>query len=158
MSPPGTRRYRSPPSPSPIPDRKDVYGDEGNNHLSTGDGNERIFARGGDDKIYAGLGNDFIHAGPGDDWNIFGDARSWDDRQSGGADIFFFADGNGVDQVQDFEDGRDKIQLSNGRGYEDASISYWNGITEIRFKGGSAEDRLLLVNTASSQIDSLDFV
>ena len=133
-------------------------GTESNNYITGSHGNDVIHGRGGNDQIYGSLGNDIIDAGPGDDWNVFGDATTWDQRGSGGADTFFFARGNGVDQIQDFEDGVDKILLKNGQGYDDVTLVQVGTITEIKFKIGTSSDRLLLKNTETWKITADDFV
>ena len=129
-----------------------------NDEISTGAGSQKILARGGNDKIYAGPGDDWINAGAGNDWNVFGDASSWDVRGAGGADIFFFAEGNRIDQIRDFEDGIDRIELANGRGFDDVELSGWANNTMLRFVGGDSSDMMILLGVLTSQINEADFI
>jgi len=113
----------------------------------------------GSDSIYAGLGDDFIDAGAGDDWNIFGDAQSFGDGQSGGSDIFYFAAGNGIDQIRDFENGRDKIQLGEGLSFEHTRKTQSGDTAIIEFtQGAQSGDRIMLVGINVNQINADDFV
>ena len=149
---------QSPTQPAPTPDYRLRYGTEASEEISAGAGSQKILARGGNDTIYAGPGDDWINAGAGNDWNVFGNASSWDERGEGGADIFFFAEGNQIDQIHDFEDGIDKIELANGRGFENVELSGWASNTMLRFVGGDSADMMILLGVLTSQINEADFI
>ncbi len=92
-----------------------VYGDDVGGLLK---GKDTIYGEGGDDTIYGGLYADTIYGGEGNDL-IYGDTVTYialdkadfidgggdDDTMDGGggADIFYFASGSGLDEIMDFE-------------------------------------------------------
>ena len=71
-----------------------LIGTNGADTLNGGNGNDAIAGNAGNDTIIGGAGNDFLN----------GDA---------GADTFVFAEGSGFDTINDFEAGRDQIDLSD---------------------------------------------
>jgi serralysin len=90
------------------------FGGNGNDTLLSGDdagrffggsGNDLIEAGGGDDVISGGGGFDVINGGAGND-------QMWGDFN---ADTFVFADGDGVDTINDFDafNGLERIDLSS---------------------------------------------
>ena len=100
--------------------RDRAFGGFGQDNISGGAGNDRLFGgRGRDtidggegrDRIYGGLGADKISGGAGYDWLYGGRGRDeisggvGDDKLFGGqgADVFIFGEGDGVDQIMDFE-------------------------------------------------------
>ena len=91
------------------------YGDTfqgrlGNDRFFGEGGGDTLYGNGGDDVIDGGEGDDFLGGGVGDDVLIGG---TGDDNVGGsaGADIFVFAQGDGVDQVRDFS-AEDRLNLS----------------------------------------------
>lgn len=107
-----------------------LYGGEGadvlrggadNDDLRGGNGVDRLFGGGGADRHIGGDGDDFLRGGAGDDLlkgdagqdRLIGDQGA--DRLFGGegADVFIFASGDGVDRIDDFEMGLDRIRLSS---------------------------------------------
>ncbi len=89
-----------------------IFGGDGNDKLfgSNSDDdvirgeadNDTIKGRGGDDDLDGGSGKDTITGGRGDD-KITG---------GGGDDVFVFAKNQGSDTITDFQNGKDKIDLS----------------------------------------------
>lgn len=77
-------------------------GDDGANRIRGAAGADTIEGRGGNDTIYGGGGRDVLLGQGGDDI-LYG---------RGGADIFVFAPGDGVDVVKDFQDNRDRLDLT----------------------------------------------
>lgn len=85
--------------------------------LYGGEGADHILGEAGPDYIYGGGGNDIIEGGEGDD-SIYGNA---------GADIFYFNSNSGVDVIEDFELGVDKINLSGISGASFSSLNITQG-------------------------------
>ncbi len=91
-----------------------IKGGDNIDFLMGGTGNDVISGDAGDDFIMGGAGDDVIKGGAGND-NIFGGA---------GKDTFVleFFDNGGVDTINDFQVGEDKIEL---RGFgSDAQVNY----------------------------------
>ncbi len=91
-----------------------IYGGDNIDFLMGGAGNDTISGDGGDDFILGGAGDDVIKGGAGND-NLFGGA---------GKDTFVleFFDNGGVDTINDFQVGEDKIEI-HGVG-ADAQVNY----------------------------------
>jgi Ca2+-binding RTX toxin-like protein len=79
--------------------------------LDGGAGNDRLSGRGGNDVLMGQAGHDALSGGAGSDRLIGG---SGDDVLTGGtgADVFSFRSAFGFDQVTDFQDGLDRIDLT----------------------------------------------
>lgn len=90
-----------------------LAGDLRDNILRGSAGDDTLYGGpgGGDDRLYGDEGNDRIFGGKGDD-TINGGAG--EDTLSGGrdADTFVFAPGDGNDNIMDFGNGEDRIDLS----------------------------------------------
>jgi len=113
-----------------------MYGGSGNDSVYGGTGADKIYGNTGDDtlygsgigvadamtnKIYGGNGNDTIYGADGLDY-LYGDANNdtitggkGDDRIWGGtgSDTFVFNAGDGADQIKDFENGLDQLDLTS---------------------------------------------
>lgn len=102
-----------------------LYGDAGDDRLSGGAGADDLYGGLGRDTLYGGADGDYLHGGSGAD-RIVGGAgydRMWGDS---GADTFVFTSSadsphtrsvydyepNGIDIIEDFARGYDKIDLS----------------------------------------------
>ena len=91
-------------------DRNDkIKGGAGDDYLRGGAGNDRLFGNEGKDALIGGTGNDLLNGGAGDDILTGG----------AGNDRFVFGDGTpfkaaslGIDRINDFTPGEDKIGLS----------------------------------------------
>jgi Ca2+-binding RTX toxin-like protein len=97
-----------------------------------------IYAGGGDDRLYGGYGDDILHGQSGDDliYGGFGDDRLYG---GAGADKFFYALGDGSDQITGFSvaDG-DKLYLSVSADVFEQNVTYANGDALITFGQGDA--------------------
>lgn len=141
-------------------------------------GNDSLYGKGGTDRLEGGAGKDFLSGGAGID-KLFGQSGSdrlfggpgadklegglGADRLTGGsgADVFVFKGRWGHDRVEDFQNGRDKIDV-RGNGFTYASIKI--GAADVD-KDGHYDDVLIqmhgqsigLVNTNATSIDRGDF-
>ncbi|NEQ71852.1 MAG: DUF4347 domain-containing protein [Okeania sp. SIO2C9] len=113
-----------------------VYGNGGEDNLDGGDGNDIIYGGDDNDTLNGGLLHDRLNGDSGDDL-LLGDSGNdilnggagndtlngglGNDRYIGGAgdDVFIIGPGLGIDLIQRFEDGMDKIQLEGGIGFDD---------------------------------------
>lgn len=118
-----------------------------NDWISGGGGTDTLLGEEGRDKILGGSGDDVINGGIGNDILIGGR----------GGDTFVFEEMSGHDTIIRFENGRDKIDVSD---FEITTLE------EIGVKGGSFrttiefdEDATVsLLGTWKSQIDESDFI
>ena len=81
-----------------------LSGTGGRNLLIGGDGDDQIFGGGRGDTIDGGAGNDTLAGGSGPDQFVFGE-------------------GSGQDNVLDFEDGTDLVQLTGGLTFADLTVT-----------------------------------
>lgn len=89
-----------------------LSGGEGDDALNGGGSNDRLFGLAGDDKLFGAGGKDTLIGGIGND-TLFGGHGA--DKLTGneGSDVFGFLKGEkGLDVINDFEAGVDKIDLS----------------------------------------------
>ncbi len=97
-----------------------VRGRAGNDEVFGGDGDDSVYGNEGEDYIEGNKGADWIHGGRGDDrikgggdndTIIGGDG---DDILSGnaGADVFVFTGRSGIDEITDFKNNVDRLDLS----------------------------------------------
>ncbi|MEB3358109.1 MAG: DUF4347 domain-containing protein [Synechococcales bacterium] len=115
-------------------------GGAGNDELLGLGGNDTLVGEDGNDAMTGGTGNDFLQCGAGNDTanggngkdKLFGDdgndlliGGKDSDRYRGGQgrDTFVLATGKGRDVILDFQDGRDKIQLSRRLGFSDLTLT-----------------------------------
>ncbi len=107
-----------------------LIGNGGNDDLKGGKGNDDLNGSGGSDTLDGGKGNDTLTGGDGNDLLKGGngtdtlvgsngkdtlDGGKGDDILTGGSgkDIFVFRKNEGSDTIEDFENGKDKIDLSS---------------------------------------------
>lgn len=94
-----------------------VWGGNGGDLVNGGGGYDQLHGEDGDDLIRAGADNDYVYGEGGND-RIYGEGGS--DYLYGGVgnDVFFFSAltdsniGTGIDRIQDFAAGQDRIDLS----------------------------------------------
>ena len=93
-----------------------LYGGSGNDYVNGGAGYDKLCGEDGDDNIHAGTLNDYVYGNDGND-RLYGDAGSdfmWGGTGSDAFAYTYLADsriGDGIDRIQDFEQGVDKIDL-----------------------------------------------
>ncbi len=125
-----------------------IYGGAGNDIVFGAVGNDRLYGEAdndtmngdhGDDQLYGGSGNDVLIGSIGND-RLTGDA---------GNDQFRFFEDSAVDQVLDFEDDIDKLQISSAYGYADAAA--------VVATATVAGDDMTLHLTADDTITLVDF-
>ena len=123
--------------------------DIGDDFISGGNGDDLIFADGGDDTIDGGAGDDSLFGGAGNDFIIGGN----------GSDIFAFAHGDDHDVISDFQDGYDKIDLSDFgfNSFDDIYITI-NDIGQVAIF--LSEDQSIAFEnlTDPSILDAADFI
>jgi len=90
-----------------------LIGNAGNDALIGGNGKDFLVGSAGDDLLDGGNGTDTLRGGLGTDILIGGN----------GTDIFVFASGEGIDTINDFQLGTDKIGLTEGLTFGNLSFS-----------------------------------
>ena len=130
-----------------------IYGGSKADQIDGGSGNDTIFASEGNNTIFGGAGNDIIYSGSGND-RINGGAGNDTLWLGGGQDIVVLARGNGVDTINNFQDGQTRLGLSGGLTFGDLAIAQGDGATLI-----SVGNELLasLSWVQASSITSSDF-
>jgi RTX calcium-binding nonapeptide repeat (4 copies)/Cysteine-rich secretory protein family len=140
-----------------------LAGGFGNDRLSGNSGNDTVFGEQGDDRISGGSGNDRLWGNDGND-TLLGD--SGDDRLvgnagddlligGGGKDLFvlesfraFQAADFGLDTIQDFQSGQDKIQLG-GEGFGALKSIFGDGFSQASEFATVAEDGVVACSAAA---------
>jgi hypothetical protein len=108
-----------------------LTGTEGNDSLIGRRGNDSLIGNAGNDTLIGGNGTDFLVGSAGDDLLDGGNGTDTlrgglgNDTLTGGnsQDIFVFADGEGIDTINDFELGTDKIGLTEGLTFGNLSFA-----------------------------------
>jgi Ca2+-binding RTX toxin-like protein len=108
-----------------------LTGTEGNDLLNGRRGNDSLIGNAGNDTLIGGNGQDFLVGSAGDDLLDGGNGTDTlrgglgNDTLTGGnrQDIFVFADGEGIDTINDFELRMDKIGLTEGLTFGNLSFS-----------------------------------
>jgi len=108
-----------------------LTGTEGNDLLNGRRGNDSLIGNAGNDTLIGGNGKDFLVGSAGDDLLDGGNGTDTlrgglgNDTLTGGnrQDIFVFADGEGIDTINDFELGTDKIGLAEGLTFGNLSFA-----------------------------------
>ena len=140
-----------------------LNGGAGNDILRGGDGNDRLIGAIGNDRLLGDAGNDTLEGGAGNDVLIGGAGRDTligglgNDRLIGGAgvDIFVIGRRAGRDIAFDFEQGTDRIGLSNGLSFGDLSLVQRGRNTLIR---AGQENLLFVLGTSADDLGRRDFV
>ncbi|NEQ97322.1 MAG: hypothetical protein F6K30_11450 [Cyanothece sp. SIO2G6] len=89
-----------------------LVGETGNDRLLGGTGDDRLLGNAGNDRLFGNGGNDQLQGGLGNDRLSGG----------GGSDIFILAQGEGTDQIRDFNIRQDVIGLANGLSFADLTL------------------------------------
>ncbi|NBB17720.1 hypothetical protein GVN21_20355, partial [Caulobacter sp. SLTY] len=130
----------SPPPPPPPPPPPGVFDrtltgtngfniieGDGRNELIQGlVGNDTLYGMGGNDQLEGGDGADYLYGGEGDDI-IIGGAHSDQLYGGAGADRFVFSTGDGPNNIHDFQDGIDLIDISGYGGVYSSITQAANG-------------------------------
>lgn len=120
----------------------ELYGYSGDDTLNGNDGNDVLFGNEGADTLIGEAGDDFMIGGDG-------------------ADTFSFSSSShGIDWIDDFLAGQDKIDLSAIAGFDDfadvlAIAEEWGGTTWIDFNQSNS---IRLQNVALASLSASDFV
>ena len=102
-----------------------MFGEDGNDTLSSGTGGGEVFGGTGNDSLAGGLGKDALYGGDGADTlsggagndSLIGGAGSDVLTGGAGADVFYFAAGDStkvvstIDRITDFTTGTDKLAV-----------------------------------------------
>ena len=86
-----------------------IYGRKGHDRLSGGTGNDSLFGGGGNDTLIGGSGRDSLNGGSGND--ILNGGRGNDTLTGGAGADHFILSLTGADQITDFANGIDKLDL-----------------------------------------------
>ncbi|QZD87466.1 hypothetical protein K3166_01780 [Qipengyuania psychrotolerans] len=112
-----------------------IYGNDGDDTLITGDGRQRIYGGKGDDFLWGGRGNDILHGGRG-------------------ADTFYFMSSNGTNTILDFDGlSGDRILVRGFSGWE--SIAQVGSNVVVIFAPGL---KLVLKDRVLDDIDPSNFI
>ena len=127
----------------------ELRGSNSANILVGNNGDDILFGFGGNDRLSGGNGKDKFNGGTGNDVLI------------GGADedIFYGINGMGRDQITDWEDGLDTINLGSVSGVSSfADVSVTSGSLGTFVYWGTGADGFWLTGTPTSAVDAGDFV
>jgi Ca2+-binding RTX toxin-like protein len=156
-----------------------VIGGEGADTMSGGDGDDLMSGELGNDRMFGGLGNDTMNGGDSADEMFGNDGRdilngsNGADTISGGwgmdtliggadADVFHFVVDSSDDVIRDFQNGTDRIDLSEfnlaGFGALAGAISPLNGgsLIDLDVIGGTGS--IWVENTVVGLLDATDFI
>lgn len=149
-----------------------LYGNRGNNALAGRGGDDQIYGSDGDDALVGNSGDDVLIGQTGKDrlWGDVGDdllvggaqadylsGGRGQNRLRGGAgrDLFELAPTAGFDIIADFEDGLDRLLLSEGLSLDALSFTAQTAGMLIRASG---EAIALLRDISPEQLNAADFV
>lgn len=124
-----------------------LYGGGGADYILGGDGLDVLYGEASADQLRGEAGNDTIVGGAGGD-TLFGGT---------GSDRFVFAVGSGVDSINDWTDGEDRIDISGyaGATFANTVITQSGGNVLVTFVGG---DQVILLNTTLATVTIADFI
>lgn len=155
-----------------------LYGGKGADRLFGGDGVDTFYGGADDDVIKGGDGDDVIYGGKGDDLLVGNkgedllDGGAGDDKLKGDEKADTLVDGDGkdilrgrggddvfrmdvdayLDQIKDFQDGRDLVELT-GAGFADLEIvDQGGGTVKVKYSG----DKLLLSDDGVGTLSEAD--
>jgi Ca2+-binding RTX toxin-like protein len=136
----------------------------GNDTILLSSFNDLFDAKAGDDSLNGGRGNDTLYGNVGDD-TVVGGARGADRMVGGsgndlltggggvGQDIFVFRNDGGSDTVNDFIDGRDKLELQDTGNLQVTKQQIGD---DVRLRFGVTE--IILKNFDAGDISTADFL
>ena len=123
-----------------------LYGDEGNDYLDGGKDKDYLSGGLGDDTLIGGHGKDTLYGGEGNDVLHGGKDK----------DTFVLMSEGMTDTIEDFENKKDSLGLSDGLTFEQLTIGQADKDTVISITD-SGEILAVLSNVESDLIDSKDF-
>ncbi|MDJ0900225.1 MAG: Ig-like domain-containing protein [Xenococcus sp. MO_188.B8] len=123
-----------------------LYGDEGNDYLDGGKDKDYLSGGLGDDTLIGGHGKDTLYGGEGNDVLNGGKDK----------DVFVLMSEGMTDTIEDFENKKDSLGLSDGLTFEQLTIGQADNNTVISITD-SGEVLAILANVESDLIDSKDF-
>lgn len=148
-----------------------IYGDAGNDDLRGGRFHDTLYGGDGGDIVKGSIGNDTLKGGKGGDDLFGGDGR--DKLQGGngadslngnkgadtliggfGADTFVLGANWGADKIQDFQDGVDRIDVSNSGASRFSDLTISDGADGAVITWGA--NTATLKNVAASDLDAGD--
>jgi RTX calcium-binding nonapeptide repeat (4 copies)/Cysteine-rich secretory protein family len=122
-----------------------LFGEQDDDLLRGGNGNDRLWGNDGNDTLLGGNGRDRLVGNAGDDLLVGG----------GGSDLFvlesfrpFQAADFGLDTIDDFQSGRDKIQLG-GAGFAALQSVFGNGFSQAGEFAAVADDNVVACSAAA---------
>ena len=137
-----------------------IDGSIGNDTIDGDDGNDTINGDDGNDSLTGGLGNDSLIGGDGKD-SLTGGLGNDSLIGGKGKDIFVLSADDGVDTIEDYEDGIDKFLLDD-LNFNDLDIVFGDanndGIVDDTIFKLNGEDFTYLIGIPATDIDSSDFV
>ena len=133
-----------------------LVGGNGNDTLNGGIGHDQLFGQAGDDRLVGDDGDDTLNGGTGRDVLIGG----------AGSDRFFLIPGvtgdlseirfAGHDLIRDYQDGLDRLVLTNGLSFNDLTINQSGANTRIR-ETATNQTLAILNGITASNITQHDF-
>ncbi len=124
-----------------------LYGSEGNDYLDGGKDKDYLSGGLGDDTLIGGHGKDTLYGGEGSDVLNGGKDK----------DIFVLMSEGMTDTIEDFENKKDTIGLSDGLTFEQLTIGQADNNTVISVID-SGEILAILTDVESNSIDAKDFI
>lgn len=107
-----------------------LYGNGNANTITGGSGNDTLYGLGGNDTLNGGKGNDVLEGGTG-------------------SDVFVYRDGDGIDTVNDYEQGEDTVYIAKGA-VKSATVSGSNLIFAV------GKGKVTLKNAATKTVSMKD--
>ncbi len=122
-----------------------IFGEQDDDLVAGGNGNDRLWGNDGNDTLLGGNGSDRLVGNAGNDLLVGG----------GGSDLFvlesfraFQAPDFGLDTIDDFQSGRDKIQLG-GAGFAALQSVFGNGFSQATEFAAVADDNVVACSAAA---------
>jgi Ca2+-binding RTX toxin-like protein len=132
----------------------ELHGLAGNDDLMGNAGSDILLGGDGDDRLSGDLGNDILNGGLGDDI-LSGGVGADELTGGGGQDTFLLEIQRGRDTITDFENGSDRLGLTDGLTLADLDIVQRASGTVIRTQNTAIA---LLIGIESSLLDASDLV
>jgi Ca2+-binding RTX toxin-like protein len=118
-----------------------------------------MFGQTGNDKMFGGINNDLLNGGGKD--TLDGGLGNDDLRSGGGADTFVFSLLSGRDLVRDFENGKDKFDVSANADFSDLLITRVDTESDGQTDDVSIvlfNQTILVLDRSTAVIDATDFL